>query len=208
MLIHSFLIFGKIVKCKATMHRAGVCLIDPKQKKILVLKRKTVYEKTWRSNPRVFLEQYSLPRGGCKNRKEPPLTCAIREFIEETGFFPKEGYISSESFNLFWYDPENVKWEYSIYFVLADLSNENKIKIDDNSNIFIPLIDESTKICRFSKYEPAVAQVMSLETYICEMNLQLCKYGKTNYKDLLEMIKKFSYCNEINCNLNYFNTII
>lgn len=173
------------------MNRSALCVFDSKLNLIVILKRKCEYMATWRSNPSIFLEQYSLPRGKCKNKREPLLKCAIREFIEETGFFVKECLLLDETVNLYWYDPldkKNEKWQYKVFFLEASLEASNVIRIEKDQNVFIPLMNDSSERCVFSHYEFADVDIVSIDEYLREMELQLTKYGENNYGEFLSVL--------------------
>lgn len=134
-----------------------MCVIDPKRKKIVVLRRKCPYTKnappqqSLSDRPEnkkrlAFVEQFCIPRG-CQNTYESAFNCGIREFIEECGFFFKSFYKLPHTFDLEWEDPKDVIWRYKISFICVDVES-----------IFIPsqekvsqLVDFVSKQCHNSK---------------------------------------------------------
>lgn len=144
------------------VNRCGLCVIDPKRKKIIVLKRKCPYikntqtpntttttaagttittisqvtpQKSKRKPP--FVEQFCIPRG-CQNTYESSFSCGIREFIEECGFFFNSFYKLSQTFDLEWEDPKDVTWRYKISFLCVDVES-----------IFIPLQEKILDLVDF-----------------------------------------------------------
>lgn len=176
------------------MSRAGLCAFDSALQKIVILKRNHPYGTgmRWRQSPSTFVEQYSLPRGKCLNSSEPLIQCAIREFIEETGMFFEKFRLFNEGFQLTWTDPEHKIWKYEIFFIEADLSIANTIKVDEFSNLEIPKIGMTTDVCKFTKYEPAVKLIMSIPEYIKLLENQILCYKTSNYLDFVNHLKKIS----------------
>lgn len=123
------------------VNRCGLCVVDTKRKKIVVLRRRCPYSPTPRKKTLVssepFVEQFCIPRG-CQNSHEAAFICGVREFIEECGFFFKSFYKLPQTFDLEWEDPKDQVWRYTISFILADMDS-----------IFVPL---ESKITDFVGY--------------------------------------------------------
>lgn len=164
--------------------RAGLCVYDPKTKNIFCLKRKRPY--TRESNPSFFIEQFSIPRGKCARHTESIRDCAVREFIEETGYYFKNIKIYDEIFQLYWNDPSYVRWEYSILFATADFASPNLIKINklsDNSALMLARL-------KSKKYEHVFPKILKITEYSSLMRDRLKLYGRNNYMEFIELLTR------------------
>lgn len=155
-------------------NRCGLCVIDVKRKKIVVLRRKCPYNTRptargpFKRYP--FLEQFCIPRG-CQNAYEAAFSCGIREFIEECGFFFKSFYKLSQTFDLEWEDPKDVIWSYKISFIFVNLDT-----------IFVPfetkiseLVSYVTNECQFEEGALTIKSeiLQSLQDELNTENLKL-----------------------------------
>lgn len=167
--------------------RAGLCVYDPKTKNIFCLKRLRPY--TSESDPSFFIEQFSIPRGKCARHTESIRDCAIREFIEETGYYFRNIKIYDEIFQLYWNDPVYVRWEYSILFATADFkdfASPNLIKINklaDNDALMLARI-------KSKKYEHVSPRILKVTEYISAMRKRLRLYGQNNYMEFIELLAR------------------
>lgn len=162
--------------------RAGLCVYDTSTKDVFCLKRKRPY--TQDADPKFFIEQFSIPRGKCARHTESLRECAIREFIEETGFYFKKIHIYDDIFQLFWNDPKHVRWEYSIFFASADFSKANIIKINkmsDNNALMLARV-------KSKRYEHVFPVVLHVNKYVSLLRKRLELYGRNNYDKFINIL--------------------
>lgn len=166
----------------ANIKRAGLCVYDTNTKNIFCLKRKRPY--TRESNPSFFIEQFSIPRGKCARHTESLRDCAIREFIEETGYYFNNIHIHEDIFQLYWNDPKHVRWEYSILFASADFSKKNLIKINklsDNNALMLARV-------KSKRYEHVFPKILKVDEYISLLRDRLKLYGRNNYLEFIDVL--------------------
>jgi len=170
-------------------HRAGLVAFDKESGDLVVLER----ERPYQGNAKKFVEQFSLPRGEVKGGEDPKVG-AIREFIEETKFFPKVFNFKDYTFDLFWHDPIHIKWSYKFYFMECELRPQNCINFElkklnvKDFDVFssFPNIPETIKFNNVEKY---LVKIMSIDAYINKMMGILPLYGENNYNDFFIFLK-------------------
>ncbi|KAL1460467.1 hypothetical protein WDU94_012448 [Cyamophila willieti] len=149
--IYNNLLFSSVVPMVG-----GCTMTSDKQR------RRPLLSTTDRCPAETFLEQFQIPRGIIEPDEEP-ITCAIREFLEETRCGNSEFDIYSDSFELFWVD-DNRMWVYSIFIGrvhepfkvmcaphIADVNTFKQLVIHGSTHVFvIPLIPFSNE--NFGKY--------------------------------------------------------
>lgn len=156
---------------------AGLCVLDVKRKKIIVLKRKIPYDGSVPDDSGRFVEQISIPRGGALDN-ENLFRCAKREFFEETRFKLKSMEYLDETFNLYWCDPQSKKWEYTIFFAVASLKSKNIMKVRSlyTTSLFTPTI------MKITDYTSSITNILKL-------------YGDNNYIEFTNFILKLAETN-------------
>lgn len=175
-----------------TIKRAGLCVLDFKTRHIFCLKRKRPY--TRESNPNFFIEQFSIPRGKCERQSESLRDCATREFIEETECYFHKIEFCKDVFNLYWHDPTNVRWEYTMFFAYAAFSKSNIVqfshlkKIPDGLPTVVVTI--APEISKPKRYEPVFPHVLKYDIYKTLVLDRLPLYGPNNYKGFLKKIEE------------------
>lgn len=184
---------------KMSNHRAGLVVYDRNKRNLVVLERDAPYNSNKRGDNDYFVEKFSIPRGEVKKSEDIKMG-AIREFIEETRFFPKSINFIDESFNLYWHDPISSMWSYTIFFIECDLTYKNCINFDnfkENSNqklidqldfLDLPIKMDLNKI-KFSNMERYNIKIMDLESYISKMHKILPFYGENNYPEFFNFLK-------------------
>lgn len=174
------------------IRRSGLCVIDPKSLQLFVVRRKRPYTCLDRSNnPKAslktnkkipfFVEEYQIPRGKCNGSQESLKNCAIREFIEETGFYFKSLEFLDTFFNLRWYD-NGVEWKYTIFIAFASFAPKNMIRVKNVD--FMKLKLKFTK----NNFEPLIPQIMHLNVYFKKISERLHLYGENNYEFFLNFL--------------------
>lgn len=174
------------------MRRAGLLVIDCSKKILVVMKRKIPYDE---KNPNV--EMYYIPRG-ILNRGEAPLYTAVREFVEETRYFPSKYTFTGKSFKLFWHDPIDVLWEYKIHLVYANLSYEDYRKTclrkrRREENIIVEWEDGKfdSSTCKITRWENDEFRLMHVNEYIRLLDIQLKSYnGPHSYIEFIRFIRE------------------
>lgn len=167
------------------MTRAGLCVIDIKSNKMITLVRNSPYV-GGSTDPRIFVEQYSLPRGRCLGKNEKLQVCALREFVEETRLYFRNITFSKTFCNLYWHDPITLKWEYKIYFAFASFEKKNLIHIERQYNI--PMVNTIYIKRKNLKYEPLEPVFIDVSIYIKLLKERLHLYGDNNYMEFMEQL--------------------
>lgn len=182
-------IFNMLLNRNNKIHRSGLCVIDRDTNEIVVVMREEPYptRSIVRNKKMIFVEQFSLPRGKCIERSETLKQCALREFVEETRIFFKKYQFAKTHFDLYWYDPINIKWEYRIYFAFASLSDENLIRVD--RSLIIPNLDTIYIRRKDIKYEPMKPIFIKIINYIELVTKRLSLYGNNNYVEFLNVLQ-------------------
>lgn len=173
-------------KSNVKRRRAGLCVLDPRNRLIYIVRRKYSYgahvhgklAPSWRGN---FVEEFQIPRGCCHDSRETLEQCALREFIEETGVYFKQIKILPTPFQLVWYDYG--KWEYTIFFAFAIMEASNLIRVKESE--FMEL-----KLKFATQYEPITPQIMDVANYVTEVQHRLHLYGPNNYPEFLACVLK------------------
>lgn len=171
------------------MTAAGLIVFDKSNKTLVILKKKFPYP-GYTYNGRRNIEQFSIPRGKSRKNEQLEIT-AIREFIEETRFFPEKfSYLYETTYKLYWHDPIHKKWNYDIFFIEAQLNYKNSLSCNVENSINIPYFNFDSKCCKFSEYEKDEVKIMNIDEYINKMIKQLTIYdGDNNYFQFLHFLK-------------------
>lgn len=172
--------------------RAGLCVIDYRRKKMVILKKLEPYTKTYIYEN--FVEKYCLPRGKTIRKTEDLFHCALREFHEETTLLLIDNFEKyCDYFDLWWYD-QNEKWIYRIFFVNVDFNlivNSKKIiKFDIETNKNTILLNYTNK--NFDRrYELHRTLFLSKNNYrnIISNRQRFC-YEQSNYEEFLIFLEK------------------
>lgn len=125
-----------------------------------------------------FVEKFQIPRGKLDKNDKTIRQCVIREFQEETGHYFKFINFIKNIFILRWID-NNIEWEYEIHFAFASFKSNNIIRV---KNL------KQSKIR--NKYEPLIPQILNIITYFNIIKTILPLYGKNNYLEFINFIKK------------------
>lgn len=180
-------------------HRVGLLLYDPGIRQLFILKRKKPYglsgknvsivdRPIWRTNEKSsssssggFVEQYFIPRG-IVNKNETFQTAAVREFFEETRQIPTMLILTGQQFVLYWNDPIEKQWTYTILFGLASfaechhlLNVPKKFRNDFflqnylKNRVFFSIPSEKVLLDKYSSVQCKINQQSNLEqVYRCK----------------------------------------
>lgn len=160
------------------MGGCGLLLIDYSLN-MIILDRKRPYTRN------SLVEKYYIPRGQ-KNTNETEMACAVREFIEETKFFPKSLVIINECFNLEWVDCD-VKYNYLIFIGITQDLKSPSMHITTGDGKLFQTISKEMK-CKFSKYENDKISIVSFSEYKQKINSLLDFYQYSNYNQFLNWV--------------------
>lgn len=195
--------FELISAMKKTQSRSGLFVMDTSRKNVVVLKRLRPYTPEI-SKAFGFVEEYSIPRGGHLTQREPSISCAVREFIEECGFFFREFLLLHDTFELQWNDPPTATWRYTIHFMIANFKSKVYIK-----QKYIPsIVEQITRIFQKQKSQSGPVPI-KLEPFQAE-DLPEYKYGggHARYECVIPKIFKYKEYKQLVSNRLglYFNS--